>query len=93
MSKYYKISEEELTRLLARSMRLACLENDGVDNWDYYGEGFEADKTLWAVELGLPLFEIIEPRHKDEQAIVNYFEYDYEDIAQKRLEKEYHLIS
>lgn len=87
MSKYYKISEEELVRLLARSMELACLENDGVDNWGYYGEGFEADKTKWAVELGLPLFEIIEP-----EGIVSYFEYDYEDIAQHRL-KEFTLIS
>lgn len=87
MSKYYKISERELIRLLAHSMELNCLYNDGVDNWGYYGEGFEADKTKWAVALGLPLFTIREDGVKD------YFEYDYEDIAQKRLEKEYHLIS
>ena len=87
MSKCYKISEEELIRLLARSMELSCLYNDGVDNWGYYGEGFIADRTKWAVKLGLPLFRI------REDGVVDYFEYDYTDIAQKRLEKEYHLIS
>ena len=87
MSKYYRISERELIRLLARSMELACLYNDGVDNWGYYGEGFEKDRAQWAQALGLPLFTI------REDGVKAYFEYDYEDIAQKRLEKEYHLIS
>ena len=85
MSKYYKISEEQLVSLLARSMLLNCLENDGVDNWGYYGEGFNGDITQWAQELNLPLFTIREDGIKD------YFEYDYEDIAIARL-KEFDLI-
>jgi hypothetical protein len=91
MSKFYKISEEELIRLLARSMELACLEGDGVDNWSYYGEGFEHDIQLWAMKVGLPLFEIIVPEDRHKQGIVNNFEYDYEDIAIARL-KEFDLI-
>lgn len=86
MSKFYKISEEELVRLLARSMKLACLENDGVDNWSYYGEGFKQDKEDWAKELGLPMFTVING------AVIEHHEYDYEDIAQKRIEKEFNLI-
>lgn len=91
MSKFYKISEEELIHLLARSMELACLECDGVDNWSYYGEGFEQDIQLWAMKVGLPLFEIIVPEDRHKQGIVNNFEYDYEDIAIARL-KEFDLI-
>lgn len=85
MSKYYKVSEEQLIELLRDSMLLNCLEKDGVDNWGYYGEGFETDKTIWAAKLGLPIFTIREDGVKD------YYEYDYEDIAIARL-KEFNLI-
>ena len=85
MSKFYKISEEQLIGLLRDSMLLKCLEEDGVDNWGYYGEGFETDKTIWAAKVGLPLFYI------REDGVTTYYEYDYEDIAQKRL-KEFTLI-
>lgn len=91
MSKFYKISEEQLIELLRDSMFLECLEKDGVDNWGYYGEGFEHDIQLWAMKVGLPLFEIIVPEDRHKQGIVNNFEYDYEDIAIARL-KEFDLI-
>ena len=78
MSKFYKISEEELVRLLARSMELACLYNDGVDNWGYYGEGFEQNRTEWAVKLGLPLFKIREDGVKD------YYEYDFINLEGRK---------
>ena len=91
MSKFYKISEEQLVELLRDSMLLNCLERDGVDNWGYYGEGFEHDIQLWAVKVGLPLFEIKMPKDRAEQGFVNNFEYDYEDIAKQRL-KEFTLI-
>lgn len=86
MSEYYKISEEQLVELLRDSMLLNCLEKDGVDNWGYYGEGFEADTTLWATKMGLPLFNI------REDGVVDYYEYEYRDIAIARL-KEFNLIS
>lgn len=35
--KYYKISEDELREFLYDSLKLAALENGGVDNWEWYG--------------------------------------------------------
>ena len=37
--KYHIISEDELLSLLWDSHKLAVLENDGVDNWQWYMEG------------------------------------------------------
>lgn len=37
--KYYKISEDQLVQLIEDSLRLTCLEWDGVDNWEWYMEG------------------------------------------------------
>lgn len=37
MTKYYKISEDQLARLLHAEQELACLEAGGVDNWENYG--------------------------------------------------------
>lgn len=36
--KHYVIDEETLLELLQDSARLACLEWDGVDNWEWYLE-------------------------------------------------------
>lgn len=41
MEKYYKISENELIELLATSIKMDALDRDGVDNWSWYGEGFQ----------------------------------------------------
>ena len=87
MSKYYKISEWQLIQLLKDSMILNCLERDGVDNWDYYGEGFKQDIEERVQALGLPLYSIIEGT----ASAVERYEYDYEDIAKQRLQ-EYELI-
>lgn len=38
MSKYYKVSEEQLLNLLEASAKLAALESGGVDNWHWYGD-------------------------------------------------------
>ena len=40
MKKYYKISEDELVKLIATSIKMDALEGNGVDNWIGYGEGF-----------------------------------------------------
>lgn len=37
--KKYIVSEEDLLELLVAQARLDCLENDGVDNWDWYMAG------------------------------------------------------
>lgn len=33
--------EEKIEELLDRDFKLRCLENGGVDNWDWYGESLE----------------------------------------------------
>ena len=37
--KTYIITEERLLELLETEATLHCLENDGVDNWEWYMEG------------------------------------------------------
>ena len=39
MDEKYIISKEELLELLESYYKLACLEQDGVDNWGWYMEG------------------------------------------------------
>lgn len=41
MTKYYKVSGEELLSLLKDSAELAALEGAGVDNWCGYDERHE----------------------------------------------------
>jgi hypothetical protein len=38
---YVKIEADRLKRLLKANRKLRILENNGVDNWEGYGEGFE----------------------------------------------------
>lgn len=38
---YYKISKETLLNLLAAKLELDQLEYSGVDNWSWYGEGYQ----------------------------------------------------
>jgi len=38
--KYYKISESELRDLLYDAAKVAVLERDGVDNWQFYYESY-----------------------------------------------------
>lgn len=41
MEKYYKIGESELIELLAGQVELEALNAGGVDNWEWYGVGFD----------------------------------------------------
>ena len=38
--KYYKISEDELRKLLENYLELSMLNWDGVDNWAWYGASY-----------------------------------------------------
>lgn len=38
---YYKISKETLLNLLTARLELNQLECSGVDNWSWYGEGYQ----------------------------------------------------
>lgn len=37
------IKEEDLAQLIKDSYRLACLEEAGVDNWEWYGEALDPE--------------------------------------------------
>ena len=39
------IEEKELANLILDSYRLACLEESGVDNWEWYGEAFDTEMS------------------------------------------------
>ena len=39
--RYYLINEKRLKELLVAEMKVIELERDGVDNWEWYGEGRE----------------------------------------------------
>lgn len=41
------ITAEEYARLLKAEYKLDTLEADGVDNWEWYGEGF--DDFYWEI--------------------------------------------
>ena len=44
------ISEDEYKRLLQDSRFLDCLENAGVDNWDWYEEAWKAYEERYPEE-------------------------------------------
>ncbi len=80
MSKYYKISEEELVRLIADSLELGMVDPHIEDVSDYYTSQ-AIDILDWAKELEMP--------------ISKYHSYSYEDIAREMLKQNdnYELIS
>ncbi len=45
-----KISKQELERLQDRDFKLSCLEQGGVDNWEWYGESLSEYFKKEAVE-------------------------------------------
>lgn len=68
--RYYLINEKRLKELLVAEMKLIELERDGVDNWEWYGEGRENYLKELATGYELEYNE----------------ELEYEDIAKKDLE-------
>ena len=74
MEKYYRVSESELKELLTDSLRLSALDRDGVDNWEWYGEGFRNVIREYVTEYGL--------NAEDEDM-------DFRDIAQAMLTHDY----
>lgn len=65
--KYFKVSERKLRLYLLAVNKLACLEQDGVDNWTWFMEGrakFIAEclgKTIKEVEdNGLDFEDVVD---------------------------------
>lgn len=40
------ITQKEYNELSNRDLKLTCLENSGVDNWDWYGDAMEEYERL-----------------------------------------------
>ena len=69
----YKIPEWRLLQLLESEDRLDCLEQDGVDNWDWYMEG----KGQYLLE-GADAYDALATLEEDEC-------FDFGDLAMLRL--------
>ena len=57
--KQYIIDEQTLLELLEDSARLACLDQDGVDNWEWY---LESRVEFVAEMLGVTVDEVLKHR-------------------------------
>ena len=66
--KYYKVPEDEMRELVYDSMKLAALENGGIDNWGYYGDSIDAFEEA----NGEDLESIVERAMKEDYLCENY---------------------
>ena len=71
--KYYKISENQLLDLLEDSLRLSCLEQDGVDNREWYMEGLDDFLKTILIDMGK------DPREAEE--IIDSGEFGFYEAA------------
>ena len=82
MSKQYLIDEDTLRELLIDSHKLAILERDGVDNWQWYMEG--RDEYLAECAAHLPWHE--GKSYQDLVKFVQEEEYYIEALAQDQID-------
>ena len=82
MSKQYLIDEGTLRELLHAAHKLAILERDGVDNWNWYMEGREEYLTDCLREL--PWNE--GKTYADLQEIVEEEDYDIDNLVDDEIE-------
>lgn len=75
--KKYVISEDGLRTLLKRSLKLAVLESDGVDNWEWYMES--RDEVIAD-------FLSIEPEE------VRLNDYDFDTVVDDLLRRGYSIV-
>ena len=77
MNKKYLIDEDTLRQLLYDSHKLAILEGDGVDNWQWYMEGM--DDHIAMSMLFLPWNE--NRSRSDMQKVINDEGYTLDDLV------------
>ena len=86
MSKQYLIDEGTLRELLYDSHKLAILERDGVDNWQWYMESYDEYLSECAAMLpwneGKSAEDIIEG-FKDEDG---YYDYGINNLVDDQIE-------
>lgn len=74
---YYKISKETLLNLLAVRLELNQLEYSGVDNWSWYGEGYQ---EFMKEEASDYISEEEIPEDIDAEYVAKLMLRDYEEI-------------
>lgn len=74
---YYKISKETLLNLLAARLELNQLEYSGVDNWSWYGEGYQ---EFMKEEASNYISEEEIPEDIDAEYVAKLILRDYEEI-------------
>lgn len=74
---YYKISKETLLNLLAARLELNQLEWSGVDNWSWYGEGYQ---EFMKEEASDYISEEEIPEDIDAEYVAELMLKDYEEI-------------
>lgn len=75
MEKYFIVSESQLCNLLADEMERYMCQLDGVDNWSWYGAGYQ--QTMRA------FYPKDDWDQLSEDDIINL---DFHDIAQMRID-------
>lgn len=74
---YYKISKETLLNLLTARLELNQLEYSGVDNWSWYGEGYQ---EFMKEEASDYISEEEIPEDIDAEYVAKLMLRDYEEI-------------
>lgn len=74
---YYKISKETLLNLLAARLELDQLICSGVDNWSWYGEGYQ---EFMKEEASDYISEEEIPEDIDAEYVAKLMLKDYEEI-------------
>lgn len=74
---YYKISKETLLNLLTAKLELSQLEWSGVDNWSWYGEGYQ---EFMKEEASDYISEEEIPEDIDAEYVAKLMLRDYEEI-------------
>ena len=82
-NEFVTISRKEYDELQARGLRLTCLENAGVDNWEWYGDAMDEYSKIMESE------EEKAERLGEERAVAERAEIAArEDAERKRAEEE-----
>lgn len=74
---YYKISKETLLNLLTARLELNQLEYSGVDNWSWYGEGYQEFMKKEALDY---ISEEEIPEDIDAEYVAKLMLRDYKEI-------------
>lgn len=74
---YYKISKETLLNLLTARLELNQLKCSGVDNWSWYGEGYQ---EFMKEEASDYISEEEIPEDIDAEYVAELMLKDYEEI-------------